>query len=220
MILYDDHFKYKIDKLIDKYGIIDKSVKKVQKVQPNITNPELNKVLKELDIVMSPIKNKEIIQSKKSIRPSIFTDLLESTTYPLNSNTNDTNDTSTTSTAIENYYFYHEKITKDDNKIESMDDYHLIILDENIYKNISEIIKDPDLYKSLPTISFKSLYYSINILRSSFKEKKNVYVKRILDFTTELFSYKYDKMDNMMDDDILDYDYLWYYFEPNKIYKI
>jgi hypothetical protein len=129
------------------------------------------------------------------------------------------------------YYFYYEKVknptysvakelglSKDKKFI-----YYIYFYNDNIADNLRDITKDPDLYDELPCITKSALYFSINDLRIKYKEEKfkNEYVKRILDFTEELFYSKYKKIEKMIDNNVIDFESLWYYIDKvNTIYKV
>ena len=104
------------------------------------------------------------------------------------------------------------KIKKEKN---NKHEYKIIIFDEKIAENFREILENPDLFSEVPEIDMESLYYCINDLRIKYKLEKfnNEHVKRLLDFTEELFRDKYVKIDNMLNEGIIDFDSLWYHLD-------
>ena len=131
----------------------------------------------------------------------------------------------------EYYYFYYEKVKNPSYSVAkelglSKDIkfiYYIYFFDDDISDNLRDITKDPDLYDELPCITKNALYFCINDLRIKYKEDKfnNDFVKRILDFTEELFHNKYKKIEKMIENGVIDFESLWYYIDRiNTIYKV
>ena len=101
----------------------------------------------------------------------------------------------------EYYYFHYEKVKNPSYSVAKelglVKDkkflYCIFFFDDNIADNLRDITKDPDLYEEPPNITKSSLYFCINDLRIKYQEEEfnNSHVKRMLDFTEELFKDKY-----------------------------
>nr|QBK88591.1 MAG: AAA family ATPase [Mimivirus LCMiAC01] len=232
---------YNLDDLIEKYGRKD-SKNKYQSLYPTLYDPKKRtktnlvyecKKCKDITINhMDSVKKQyskmnkimdNIISSFGTVsteNKSVQTYDVSPTTTP--TSTSDSNDDILSyddmdyNYLADKYYFYYKKIHENDDTI-----YELLIFDDEIARNLRDIIDDPDLYKNIPTIQFDLLYSNINNIKIKYNEKKyrNFYVKRILDFTNELFRYKYDRLDNMIKNNIIDYSSLWYYFNRS-YYKV
>lgn len=101
--------------------------------------------------------------------------------------------------------------------------YFLIFYDDDITLNLRKITENSETFKETGEIRVDDLYYYINDLRIRYKNEEfnNEHVKRILNFTEELFKDKYEKMDNLIKENIIDFESLWYYLDKvDTIYKI
>ncbi len=139
---------------------------------------------------------------------------------------------STTSTELgEKYHFYYQKVKNegyavakelDITKTASKFIYYLFFYNDDISNSLRKIIKDPDLYEDPPHIGSDSLYYCINDLRIRYQqdENKDDNIKRIMDFTEELFKDKYSKMEKMIDNNVIDFPSLWYYLDKIDTYYV
>ncbi|QKF94415.1 AAA ATPase protein [Fadolivirus algeromassiliense] len=131
------------------------------------------------------------------------------------------------------YYFHYDKrkdetfafnedfkIKKEKNNKQEL---YIIFYDDLIVNDLREILENSALFNDRAEISIQDLYHCINDLRIRYCEEKfhNDGMKKVIDFTTELFLDKYTKMDNMINEGIIDFDSLWYYLDKvDTIYKI
>lgn len=131
------------------------------------------------------------------------------------------------------YYFHYDKrkdetfAFNDDFKIKkdktSKHELHIIFYDDKIVNDLREILEDGDLYNDPAEMCIQDLYHCIHNFRIKYNQEKyhNDGVKRVLDFVNELFYDKYNKMDNMINENVIDFDSLWYYLDKvDTIYKI
>jgi AAA+ superfamily predicted ATPase len=120
------------------------------------------------------------------------------------------------------FYSFSEdlKIKKDKS---GKNEFYIVFFDEKIADNLREISGDPDMYHEPPEISVESLCHCINDLRIKYQVEKYHHdsVKKILDFTEDLFGDKYKKMNNMINEGIIDFDSLWYHLDKiDSIYVV
>ena len=131
------------------------------------------------------------------------------------------------------YYFHYDKrkdetfAFNEDFKIKkdktSKHELHIIFYDDKIVNDLREILEEGDLYNDPAEMAVEDLYHCIHNFRIKYNEEKyhNDGVKRVLDFVNELFYDKYNKMDNMINENVIDFESLWYYLDKvNTIYKI
>jgi len=93
--------------------------------------------------------------------------------------------------------------------------YCIVIKNLELVNHLIEIFDDPDLYDTPAFLTSASLYFGIHNLRIKYQDDKyhNDDVKKILDFTEELFENKYNKIEMMIKKGIVNFSSLWYYFD-------
>jgi AAA+ superfamily predicted ATPase len=101
--------------------------------------------------------------------------------------------------------------------------------DEDLISSLQEIIDTAStMYETEPNITLIGLLYCINNLREKFDyktyseiEDKNNLLVNVLGFVEDLFADNIKKMDNMIKDEVIDFESLWYLFDkPNQIYTV
>lgn len=186
---YDDNFEDNLKKLIEKFG----------KRETKLTNGVDNEVLEQdLEQDLEHNSEQDSEQEEEKVKDNRYLE----------------------------YYFHYEKIKDEsfsfDNnfklkKEKNGHEYYVIFFDNDVAKNLREILDDPDLFGSNPKISVEYLYNGINDMRI----KVNAEMKRVLEFTEELFKDKYSKMDAMIAQNEIDHESLWYYLDKvNTLYII
>ena len=92
---------------------------------------------------------------------------------------------------------------------------YITIYDYEAVMILRKILGDAELHSNTPCIDIQSLYWSINDLRIRYEEPEyhKESLKRILDFTEEMFKDRYETMDRMIEADGLTFDSLWYVFD-------
>lgn len=101
--------------------------------------------------------------------------------------------------------------------------FKIMIFDDEIAENLRLINDHPNLFKPIPEIDAESLCYTINDLRIKYQTEKyhNDHVKRIMDFTEELFKDTYTKINGLINKGVIDFESLWYYLDKvDTIYKM
>lgn len=92
---------------------------------------------------------------------------------------------------------------------------YITIYDYEAVMILRKILGDAELHSNTPCVDIQSLYWSINDLRIKYKEPEyhKESLKRILDFTEEMFQDRYETMDRMIEADGVTFDSLWYVFD-------
>lgn len=133
---------------------------------------------------------------------------------------------------INNYYFFYSK--EPDELYSFIKDrdlaaergkfiYYIVFFDIDIAIELRSILEDPELFNSPPHTTTGNLYFCINDLRIRYQQDKyhTPHIKRMLDFTEELFFERYNKINQMIDQGIINFPSLWYYLDKiDTIYKV
>lgn len=93
--------------------------------------------------------------------------------------------------------------------------------DDQLVDTLKKFLNDPELQSSAPCLPIQAVYWAINDLRlNATDENKSEGYDKFLSFTEDVFQDKYSNMDNMIKNNNISFDMLWYYFDkPNKLYK-
>lgn len=87
--------------------------------------------------------------------------------------------------------------------------------DDEMVKACQDVIDQPEIYSSKPKLEIRMLLSCIHNFRMKFDPTlQNAHlIKRVLDFIEELFDDEITMMDKMIENNMIDFKSLWYYFD-------
>lgn len=97
----------------------------------------------------------------------------------------------------------------------------ILFFDLELVEALKEATEFSGLFSTSPEIELNSLYTSINLIRKKYLQNNNQNLKLIIDFLQDLYKDNYAKMDKLIEQGLLDYNSVWYYFDhPDTVYQI
>lgn len=172
----------------------------------------------------------ELEEYNKNKEDTIEGDLLEDSESESESDEEDEFDVSSKSkkisknklNEIKNDYLFYYSIRKNRNDEKNFD-FNIIIFDNELLK-FFETLENLDIVKiqNLDSIDISYLYTYINDLRIN-REKgdyKNPKILLMISFIEKLFNKDYTKMDNMIENNNINFASLWYYFDKVGTYYV
>lgn len=92
---------------------------------------------------------------------------------------------------------------------------YITIYDYETVTVLRKLMGDAELHSNTPCVDIQNLYWAIQDLRIKYQQPEyhTETLKRILDFTEDMFSDRYETMDRMISANKITFDSLWYLFD-------